>query len=189
MHTHETGSDFFEAAYPILRTLLVLPAGGVCLQSAGYRLPRHFQFFRQDLLRDSVLFTIEKNVASKTHRHNSFRFVKMALLYRNGRAISSALQLRFMKKTYHLTLHSRIFPYFRSVDAFSLRRIFQTLRVLCHCGEKAQQPARNGGKHFRTCRDEALEIADEFCITPFGSAVGNDERSARKAFHRSGGDP
>ena len=37
--------------------------------------------------------------------------------------------------------------------------------------------------------DEALEIADEFCITPFGSAVGNDERSARKAFHRSGGDP
>lgn len=27
MHTHETGSDFFEAAYPILRTLLVLPAG------------------------------------------------------------------------------------------------------------------------------------------------------------------
>ena len=40
MHTHETGSDFFEAAYPILRTLLVLPAGGVCLQSAGDRLPR-----------------------------------------------------------------------------------------------------------------------------------------------------
>ena len=113
----------------------------------------------------------------------------MALLYRNGRAISSALPLRFMKKTYHLTLHSRIFLYFRSVDAFSLRRIFQTLRVLCHCGEKAQQPARNGGKHIRTCRDEALEIADEFCITPFGSAVGNDERSARKAFHRSGGDP